>query len=356
MATRPRSSGSSRCSCRAWTATRPTCARPSRPARCCAATSPTLTASWYSVVENGHVSQPVEVSPNGRADITLQVGSDDLVDLVEGRISFLSAFTSRQGQGGRQHRRPAAAAQPAVAVTCWALIPIHDDNPTRRPAIVNWTIIAINVVVFFISPISPLDVGGDANTPQVLPPTRLLPGVGSHPEGAAGERPARRDRPGRPRETGAWPSGPTTRRSRPSRCSRPCSCTAGCCTWRATCCSCSCSATTSRTGSATPRYLLFYLACGYIATYGFALSRFGEPQWGPRGRSPGCSAPTLSCSRGAGDQPGAVPVLHPGVAAGLDRARLLVLLQWLYFQGAATARAPVSPTWPTWSGSPPAWS
>ena len=45
------------------------------------------------------------------------------------------------------------------------LIPIHDDNPTRRPAVVNWTLIAINVVVFFLSPISPLDVGGDANTP-----------------------------------------------------------------------------------------------------------------------------------------------------------------------------------------------
>ena len=45
------------------------------------------------------------------------------------------------------------------------LIPIHDDNPTRNPAIVNWTLIAINVVVFFLSPISPLDIGGDANTP-----------------------------------------------------------------------------------------------------------------------------------------------------------------------------------------------
>ena len=53
-----------------------------------------LGTSWYSVVENGHVSQPTEASPNGRADITLRVGSDDLVDLVEGRISFLSAFTS----------------------------------------------------------------------------------------------------------------------------------------------------------------------------------------------------------------------------------------------------------------------
>jgi hypothetical protein len=53
-----------------------------------------LGADWYSVVEDGHVSQPSETPPNGRADITLRVGSDDLVDLVEGRISFLSAFTS----------------------------------------------------------------------------------------------------------------------------------------------------------------------------------------------------------------------------------------------------------------------
>jgi membrane associated rhomboid family serine protease len=44
------------------------------------------------------------------------------------------------------------------------LIPIHDDNPTRRPGVVTWTLIAINVVVFLLEPISPLDPGGDANT------------------------------------------------------------------------------------------------------------------------------------------------------------------------------------------------
>ena len=55
---------------------------------------PDLDTAWYSVVDNGHVSQPTQTPPNGRADITLRVGSDDLVDLVEGRISFLSAFTS----------------------------------------------------------------------------------------------------------------------------------------------------------------------------------------------------------------------------------------------------------------------
>ena len=55
---------------------------------------PDLAADWYSVVDNGHVSQPSETPPNGRADITLRVGSDDLVDLVEGRTSFLSALTA----------------------------------------------------------------------------------------------------------------------------------------------------------------------------------------------------------------------------------------------------------------------
>jgi predicted lipid carrier protein YhbT len=59
---------------------------------------PDLGSSWYSVVEDGHVSPPTESSPDGAADITLRVGSDDLVDLVEGRVSFLSAFTSRRVQ------------------------------------------------------------------------------------------------------------------------------------------------------------------------------------------------------------------------------------------------------------------
>jgi SCP-2 sterol transfer family len=55
---------------------------------------PDLDASWYSVVEDGHVSPPREAAPDRSPDITLRIGSDDLVDLVEGRVSFLSAFAS----------------------------------------------------------------------------------------------------------------------------------------------------------------------------------------------------------------------------------------------------------------------
>jgi putative sterol carrier protein len=54
-----------------------------------------LGTGWYSVIEGGRVSAPSETPPDdGRVDITLRVGSDDLVDLIEGRLSFLSAFTS----------------------------------------------------------------------------------------------------------------------------------------------------------------------------------------------------------------------------------------------------------------------
>jgi hypothetical protein len=54
-----------------------------------------LDTVWYSVIEDGRVSPPSQTPPDGgRVDITLRVGSDDLVDLIEGRRSFLSAFTS----------------------------------------------------------------------------------------------------------------------------------------------------------------------------------------------------------------------------------------------------------------------
>jgi hypothetical protein len=54
-----------------------------------------LGTDWHSVIEGGHVSPPSETPPDdGRVDITLRVASDDLVDLIEGRMSFLSAFTS----------------------------------------------------------------------------------------------------------------------------------------------------------------------------------------------------------------------------------------------------------------------
>jgi len=54
-----------------------------------------LDASWFSVIEDGHVGPPGETVPPGeRVDVLLKVSSDNLIDLVEERVSFMSAFLS----------------------------------------------------------------------------------------------------------------------------------------------------------------------------------------------------------------------------------------------------------------------
>jgi hypothetical protein len=65
---------------------------PGRKVFCCRV--PDLEASWYSVIENGHVSPPIEAPVPDTVDVTLQVGSDDLIELAEERTSFMSAFLS----------------------------------------------------------------------------------------------------------------------------------------------------------------------------------------------------------------------------------------------------------------------
>ena len=54
-----------------------------------------IDASWYSVIEDGHVSPPTEAPPPGEhVAVLLKLRSDDLIDLVEERLSFMSAFLS----------------------------------------------------------------------------------------------------------------------------------------------------------------------------------------------------------------------------------------------------------------------
>jgi SCP-2 sterol transfer family len=54
-----------------------------------------LDESWFSVIEDGHVSPPTEIPPPGEGvAVLLKLRSDDLLDLVEERASFTSAFLS----------------------------------------------------------------------------------------------------------------------------------------------------------------------------------------------------------------------------------------------------------------------
>jgi membrane associated rhomboid family serine protease len=220
------------------------------------------------------------------------------------------------------------------------LIPIHDDNPTRTPAIVNWTLIAINVVVFFLSPISPLDIGGDASTPA----------------GFCRQLAFFREWAAIPVEivhndpldvTAGPPSGDRCVAVRPDYQKVP-----------------ALSVLTAmflhggllhllgnmlflmvfgnnvedRLGRV--RYLIFYLACGYIATYGFALS------------TPNSQETLVGASGAIAGVLGAYLILFPGarvtslvpflffIPVWLPAWIVLgswFVLQWLYFQGAATA-------------------
>jgi membrane associated rhomboid family serine protease len=222
-----------------------------------------------------------------------------------------------------------------------SLIPIHDDNPTHRPAVVTWTLIAINVVVFFISPISPLDIGGDANTPA-----GFCRQIAFFREWAAIPVELFENDP--LDETAGPPSGDGCVAVRPDYRKVP-----------------ALSVLTAmflhggllhlagnmlflfvfgnnvedRLGHL--RYLLFYLACGYLATYGFALS------------DPSSDETLVGASGAIAGVLGAYLLLFP-------RARVTSLvpflfflpvwlpawvvlgswfvLQWLYFQGAATAQ------------------
>ena len=124
-------------------------------------------------------------------------------------------------------------------------IPLRDDNSLKSIPFQYVTVglIAVNVLVFVleVSGLSHAAVASFGVTPREL-------FGGSIPGGAELALP-----------TTVLPSP----RARPS--SPTCSSTPTCSTSSATCCSCGCSATTSRMRWGTSRFLVFYLACGVFA-------------------------------------------------------------------------------------------
>jgi membrane associated rhomboid family serine protease len=220
------------------------------------------------------------------------------------------------------------------------LIPIHDDNPTGQPAIVNWTLIAVNVVVFFLSPISPLDVGGDANTPAgfcrqlaffrewAAIPVELLENdpldVTAGPataEGCVAVEPGYQKVPALSVLSAMFLHGGLLH-------------LAGNMLFLFV----FGNNVEDRLGHL--RYLLFYLACGYVATYGFALS------------APTSTDTLVGASGAIAGVLGAYLILFPSarvtslvpflffIPVWLPAWIVLgswFVLQWLYFRGAATA-------------------
>jgi membrane associated rhomboid family serine protease len=221
------------------------------------------------------------------------------------------------------------------------LIPIHDDNPTRRPGVVTWTLIAINVVVFLLEPISPFNLSGNANTPA-----QFCRQIAFFREYAAIPRELTTNEPldvtaGPPARGGCMAVRPNYHKVPFLSVLSAMFLHGGLLHLLGNMLFLFVFGNNVEDRLGRVRYLIFYLACGYAAAYGFAL---GNPN----------SQETLVGASGAiAGVLGAYLVLFP-------RARVTSLipflffipvwlpawvvlgswfvLQWLYFQGAGTAQ------------------
>ena len=74
---------------------------------------PDVGSTWYAVIDNGHVSRPAEQPPDdGHVDVTLQVNSDDLIDLVgRGGVDTPGGFSARVQLQARPDARDHARAR-----------------------------------------------------------------------------------------------------------------------------------------------------------------------------------------------------------------------------------------------------
>ena len=192
------------------------------------------------------------------------------------------------------------------------VIPIYDENPTRRRPYVTWALIAVNVVVFLLSPIARGPVVGSPSTAELCRQQAYFLKWGAVPVELTHNRQL-------PFTFGASAGPQQCFRARPDYVKRP---------WL--------SSVTSifvhggwlhllgnmlflyvfgnnvedRFGPF--QFLLFYLLVGVIATYGFAFTR------------PDSTEPLVGASGAISGVLGAYLVLFP-------RARVLSLVSFLFF-------------------------
>jgi membrane associated rhomboid family serine protease len=192
------------------------------------------------------------------------------------------------------------------------VIPIYDENPTHRRPYVTWVLIAVNVVVFLLSPVARAPLVGSASTAQVCRQQAYFLRWGAVPAELAHDRQLR--------FTVGDAAGPgRCLRAEPDYVKRP---------WLSTLSSAFVHGgwlhllgnmlflyvfgnnVEDRFGRL--HFLLFYLAVAVIATYAFALTR------------PNSTEPLVGASGAISGVLGAYLVLFP-------RARVLGLVSFLFF-------------------------
>jgi len=196
------------------------------------------------------------------------------------------------------------------------VLPVHDDNPTRRPGYLTWLLIAINVVVFVLSPLAAHLVGSTplsqqcrtqayfdhyAAVPDELVHNRPEPVAATGEVGRSGNR------------VGCVEQHPPPFSKRPVVSVLTAMFLHG--SWLHLLGNMLFlfvfgNNVEDRLGRL--RYLVFYLFCGYAATYGFALVQ------------PSSTAPLVGASGAIAGVLGAYFVMYP-------RAKVLSLLTFFFF-------------------------
>ena len=196
------------------------------------------------------------------------------------------------------------------------VLPVHDDNPTRRPGYLTWALIAVNVVVFVLSPLAVHLVGSTplsqqcrtqayfdryAAVPDELVRNRQEPVAATGQVGRSGDR------------VGCVEQHPPPFHKRPVVSVLTAMFLHG--SWLHLLGNMLFlfvfgNNVEDRLGRL--RYLAFYLFCGYAATYGFALVQ------------PSSTAPLVGASGAIAGVLGAYFVMFP-------RARVLSLLTFFFF-------------------------
>ena len=196
------------------------------------------------------------------------------------------------------------------------VLPVHDDNPTRRPGYVTWLLMAVNVVVFVLSPLSVHLVGDTplkqecrtrayfdhyAAVPDELVRNRQEPKAATGEVGVAGD------------EVGCVVQRPPPFHKRPFVSVLTAMFLHG--SWLHLLGNMLFlfvfgNNVEDRLGRL--RYLVFYLFCGYAATYGFALWQHSSME------------PLVGAS-------GAISGVLGGYIVLFPRARVLSLLTFFFF-------------------------
>lgn len=196
------------------------------------------------------------------------------------------------------------------------MIPVHDLNPLRRTPWITYTLVAVNVVVLLLTPVALGTVAGQPGPAALCRQAAFYDRYAAIPHELVTDRPLRLVPTGQlavgPQGTGCLLQRPSYRKSPPLSVLWSMFLHAGWLHLLGNMLFLVVFGNNIEDRMGKLPYLIFYLACGYAAAYGFALA------------NPASTAPLIGASGAISGVLGAYLVLYP-------RARVWSLVPFLFF-------------------------